>query len=187
MTDFEREIEAIKAVLSALEPLSPVGRQSVLDYVFKRLDIQPLGVLNQSGSPTPAPQDAQTPRIEQTGAPVSAAVTGTGEALHIKKFKEQKKPRSANEMAVLVAYYMANLATAKKATINAKDIETQFKIAGYPLPGQTRFTLTNAKNSGYLDAAGDGEYRLNAVGHNLVVHSMPKNGNETSQPRRRSR
>ena len=35
-------------------------------------------------------------------------------------------------------------------------------------------TLPNAKSAGYFDAVGNGEYKLNAVGHNLVVHSMPR-------------
>ena len=37
-------------------------------------------------------------------------------------------------MAALVAYFLANIADEKKATVTTKDIETYFKIAGFRLP-----------------------------------------------------
>lgn len=106
---------------------------------------------------------------------------------HIKDLKDQKKPRSANEMAALVAYYLANIAPQpeRKTTVNTKDIETYFKIADFRLPEQIRVTLPNARNAGYFDPKGDGEYQLNAIGHNLVVHSMPRGAGETSKKRRK--
>jgi hypothetical protein len=96
--------------------------------------------------------------------------------VHIKTLKEEKKPRSANEMAALVGYYLSTLAPPdkRKDAIDQKDIETYFKIAGFPLPKQVRVTLANARTAGYFDLVGGGEYSLNAVGHNLVVHSMPR-------------
>jgi hypothetical protein len=173
----DQEIEAIKAVLSALEPLAPLVRQSVLEYVLKRLDIRLAGeprvdAGGAGGSPPPRPPPRDIP------------AKGT----HIKELKEKKVPRSANEMAALVAYYLANLADEKKATVTTKDMETYFKIAGFPLPEQIRVTLPNAKTAGYFDAAGNGEYRLNAVGHNLVVHSMPRgSGAESVRKKGRAR
>lgn len=171
----DQEVEAIKAVLTALAPLSEKARASVLDYVVKRLSVQPLLANPQQGL---AVGDTPASRLVHQGAP------GTG-PVHIKTFKEGKRPRSANEMAALVAYYLANLAPPgeKKATLNQQDIETFFKIAGFPLPKQVRVTLQNAKNAGYFDLVGDGQYKLNAVGHNLVVHSMPR-GKGAEGPRR---
>jgi hypothetical protein len=34
--------------------------------------------------------------------------------------------------------------------------------------------LPNAEGAGYFDSLGGGEYRLNAIGYNLVNHSMPR-------------
>ena len=34
-------------------------------------------------------------------------------------------------------------------------------------------TLTNAKNAGYLDAAGSGKFKLSTVGENLVAITLP--------------
>ncbi len=166
MTDpIDQEVEAIREVLAALTPLSEKARVSVLEYVTKRLAIDPGYTRHVAVNPPP-----ELP-------PVDGAVSAPGSVpVHIKTLKEQKKPRSANEMAALVAYYLATLSPADKAkkTVNQKDIETYFKIAEFPLPNQVRVTLANAKGAGYFDAAGSGEYRLNAVGHNLVVHSMPR-------------
>ncbi len=160
----DQEIEAIKVVLAALAPLSEKARASVLDYVTRRLDL--------TGPVAPATHSAAG------SPPLAAASPGGGAAptVHIKDFKDQRRPRSANEMAAVIAYYLANVAPQdqRKQTINQKDVETYFKIATFPLPRQVRATLPNAKNAGYFDLVGDGEYKLNAVGHNLVAHSMPR-------------
>ena len=163
----DQEVEAIRGILSALSPLSEQARTSVLDYVTKRL-----------GLPT-RPRDSDPSVTQGIDPPVlTEAHTSSSAHIHIKTLKEQKKPRSANEMAALVAYYLSSLAPPdkRKNTVNQKDIETYFKIAEFPLPNQIRVTLANAKTAGYFDASGSGEYKLNAVGHNLVVHSMPRGG-----------
>jgi len=78
-------------------------------------------------------------------------------------------------MAALVAYYVTELAPGsyRKSSINADDIKKYFKDAHYPLPSSSQMTLVNAKNSGYLESSGTGQYRLNPVGYNLVVHNLP--------------
>lgn len=163
----DQEVEAIKVVLTALAPLSEKARTSVLEYVVRRLGLPPVSL---SGSPTAPHAEASQPHV-----PGGALPPGGG-AVHIKQFREEKGPRSANEMAAVVAYYLANVAppAERKVTLNQKSVETYFKIAGFPLPRHVRQTLPNAKNAGYFDLVGDGEYRLNAVGHNLVAHSLPR-------------
>lgn len=175
----DQEIQAIKAVLAALSALSEKARVSVLEYVVKRLDV----TLTREPQSSPH-RIGSTPRASVT--PASELPTA---APHIKQFKEEKRPRSANEMAALVGYYLANVLPVgqRKNTINQKDIETYFKIAGFPLPQQVRVTLPNAKAAGYFDLAGDGEYKLNAVGHNLVAHSMPRGRSSESKGAARRR
>jgi hypothetical protein len=77
-------------------------------------------------------------------------------------------------MATLVAFYVSELAPAseRSATITKADVERYFKTAGFRLPADAAFTLVNAKNAGYLDNAGSGQYKLNPVGYNLVAHRM---------------
>lgn len=164
----DKEIEAIKAVLQALEPLPPEVRASVLGYVLRRLQIV---IAPQQHAPAAVGATAGTEPGSPEAQPQPQSVP-----IHIKDLKAKKKPRSGNEMAALVAYYLANVAPQKdrKDKITTKDIETHFKIADFPLPRKPQFTLPNAKAAGYLDAVGNGEYKLNAVGYNLVVHSMPR-------------
>lgn len=172
----DQEVEAIRAVLTALAPLSERARASVLDYVVRRLGIGPMP--SSPLAPTPAVEGDRSPMRTETAIPAAGPV-------HIRQFKEEKAPRSANEMAAVVAYYLANIAqpSDRKETINQKDVETYFKIAGFPLPRHVRQTLPNARNAGYFDFVGDGEYRLNAVGHNLVAHSLPRSPGQERRSR----
>jgi hypothetical protein len=162
------EIEAIKKLLTALEPLEAKARESVLDYIIRRLDIR---------IPVAGEEKGHDQRIppSQLVKP-SERLTPTARNVHIKDLKEQKQPRSAIEMAALVAYYLSEVApeNERKKTITKGDIETYFKIAEFKLPSKPQFTLVNAKGSGYFDALGKGQYKLNAVGYNLVTHSMPR-------------
>ena len=177
-SNVDSEIEAIRVVLNALEPLDVAARESVLDYVLKRLNIQ------RAATTPPVAPLISTPPTPPAPTPVQPAVS---QQLHIKAFKEQKQPRSAIEMAAIVAYYLANHAPEadRKTSVDIEDLNTYFKIAEFKLPAQQRFTLVNARNAGYFDSAGSGEYKLNAVGHNLVVHSMSRKGNEGATPRKR--
>lgn len=179
--DIDKEIEAIRAVLNALEPLSKEVRSRVVEYALARLNVQ----LRSERAETPQSSLGGTtdrPAGEGAGGELARAAT-----VHIKTLKEQKKPRSANEMAALVAYYLANVAPPEDRTdrITTKDVETYFKIAEFRLPEKVQFTLSNAKAAGYLDAVGNGEYKLNAIGHNLVVHSLPRGSGDAASRRRK--
>jgi len=175
----DHEIEAIRSVLSALGPLSAKARMSVLEYVAKRLDLEGVGHAREERGVPAKPSGSEG--VESSSV--------HEQEVHIKTFKEEKKPRSANEMAALIGYYLSNVApmNQRKKSINQKDIETYFKIAQFPLPNQIRATLANAKNAGYFDSVGSGEYKLNAVGHNLVVHSMPRGPRTATGPTRKGR
>jgi hypothetical protein len=128
-----------------------------------------------------------TSAVDVPGSRIEETAEQRTSPIHIKDLKEQKKPRFAIEMAALVAYYLANVApkSDRKDRITTKDIETYFKIAEFPLPEKTQFTLPNTKAAGYLDAVGNGEYKLNPVGYNLVVHSMPRGADDKAASRRK--
>jgi len=164
--DVDIEIEAIKTVLQTLTPLRQEVRQSVIDYVLKRLNLAAdrLSSFPSRGS-----------LVERIDASLEAEHPRPGKPVHLRDLKDEKKPKSAIEMAALVAYYLSHIApeSERKEAISTKDIETYFKIGGYKLPSRPEFTLGNARNAGYLDSVGRGQYRLNPVGYNLVVHSLP--------------
>jgi hypothetical protein len=94
-------------------------------------------------------------------------------------------------MAAVVAYYLSELAPPgeRTETIGTAEVQKYFKQAGYPLPKVPRVTLANAAQAGYFDSAGTGQFRLNPVGYNLVVHSLPRKaaieGTQTPKKRRK--
>ena len=185
MTDqIDQEIGAIKELLRAFEPLSPEARRSVLEYVLKRLEIalDPPQPVAPSGTSVVATGFAPGAAQVEVAPPAHDAAS-----LHIKDLKNKKSPRSANEMAALVAYYLEHETPLdqQKDRVSTKDIDTYFKIAGFRIPAKARFTLSNAKAAGYLDAVGNGKYKLNAVGYNLVVHSMPRGATGSAPPKRK--
>lgn len=168
--EIDKEVEAIGLVLKALEPLTPEVRKSVVRYVSERLQISGYSAPAQRMPEARNPAKADAPKQEQ-----SSSVE-----VHIKELKSEKKPKYAVEMAAIVAYYLENFAkpNERKDRITNQDILTYFKIADFKLPTKPQFTLPNAKAAGYFDAVGNGEYKLNAVGHNLVAHSLPRGKTE---------
>lgn len=181
MTDeIKAELKAIETLLETLTPLTPHVRDSVIEYVFKRLQISNPGKVERVP--------------EMPIAPPLAAITQPKHSPHptdILSLKEAKEPKSGVEMVVVMAFYLAHCAPEGEARdyISSEDIKKYFLQAQFELPKAPAQTLVNAKNAGYLDPIEKGQYRLNSVGHNLVNHKMPsENGNRRTvgSPRRAS-
>ena len=170
--DIDQEVEAIRTISSALQPLDDSGKQRVIEYVVKRFALQP----------------AKPPTIAKS-AQDFLAESSFSEVTDIRQLKDLKKPKTALEMAALVAYFLSDLApqNERKATVTTKDMETYFKIAGYRLPTALQQLLGNAKSAGYFDLVGTGEYKLNAVGYNLVVHNLPRGEGDKSTVAKRAK
>lgn len=160
----DQEMDAIKTITAALDPLPEDARRRVLEYATSHLGI------NVSPQP-PSRVDTYPPA---GGAP-------RPRILDIRTLRDQKNPRSDIQMAAIVAYYLTELAPVedRKTEIDKDDIVRYFKQAGYPLPTRASLTLNNAKVAGYLDGMGQGKFRLNPVGYNLVAHNLPQGGGES--------
>ena len=165
MAGKDKELEAIGIVVSVIEPLGEDERKRVLEYVIKRLGMATVRSIG-----------------ERLTEPVETHTSATWQGTDIRSFAAEKQPRSANEMTALVAYYVSELApgSERSDTITADTIRRYFKMAAFPLPKVTKNALTNAAAAGYLDSASRGEYRLNPVGYNLVVHGLPRSGSTGS-------
>ena len=163
------DVKAITTLISVLKPLEPQARVHILEFVFKRLGI----ALPVPAQPTPAaPSPIGSPVLPST-PPSPPPLSGT--LIDIRAFADEKNPKTVNEKVAVVAYYLAHLApaTERRDQITADDIRPYFIQAGFELPSSSgSMTLTNAKNAGYLNALERGQYRLNAVGHNLVAHKL---------------
>jgi hypothetical protein len=155
------ELKAIRTIIELLKPLDETGRSRVLEYVLKRLDMSAL-------------QSEPALVSEERGSLTSAFVGHT--IKDIRTLTAEKQPRSANEMVALIAYYLSELASQGESspTVNVNTIRKYFKMAGFPMPRVPKNALTNATAAGYLENVSRGEYRLNPVGYNLVVHGLPR-------------
>ena len=178
-TAADRELAALSAIMNALQGLDGESIQRVLDYVFSRLSIA-------------APRGGTHMSLATAGtqSPVEAPVEGAPrKRLNIRDLAAEKRPESSNQMAALVAYYLSEVADEdeRKRAINSEDIGKYFKQAGFRLPRAQRSALPNAAAAGYFDAVGRGQYKLNAVGYNLVAHGLPRQGSDRDQPRRRAK
>jgi hypothetical protein len=178
-SEADAELEALTSVLTVLAPLEQNARSRVVDYVLRRF-----------GLPSAPVQSGQPPIAPAAPAPTQA---GSADVTDIRSLTDQKKPKSAIEMAAVVAYYLAYAApeTEKKAELSASDITKYFHQANFRLPGQASMTLVHAKNAGYIDAGSKrGSYKLNPVGYNLVAHRLPTDatsaGSGRAAPRSRS-
>ena len=160
------ELNAIQSIIMVLEPLDTEARQRVINYVFQRLRLS----VERQPEPTPSRGFALPDMPESTSVTQQPRTPAD-----IRTLKEQKQPRSANEMCALVAYYLAELAPLeeRKDNIDKNDVEKYFKQAGFPLPKAKYQALPNAAKSGYFDSLGGGKFRLNPVGYNLIAHGLP--------------
>src|SRR6266849_7109418 len=114
----EAELEAIKGLMTILEPLNEVARIHVIDFVFRRLGI-PLGPQHASA---PIQHETNLPPLEPSAPQLPPRQSITD----ILTLRQQKQPSSANEMTALVAYYLAHLAPTneRRDYIAADDIAT---------------------------------------------------------------
>lgn len=184
--DVDPELTAIRAIMSALSALDAAEKDRVLDYVFRRLGLSHQAATSIAPpAPTVVP-GTPAPAILPTPAAIAGGPTGLSD---VRSFAAAKQPSNDIERLAVVAYYLAEIGGGedKKGAITSDDITKYFKQAGFPLPSRPRQTLHNAKNAGYLDAAAEaGSYKLNPVGHNLVVHGLPASGsNAKSKPKKK--
>ncbi|UGB39019.1 hypothetical protein [Frateuria soli] len=172
--------QAIDQILTALEPLEESARKTALTAACMQLGISlpEVGTPSAQFSPGMTTRTGQAPDAGQDVVPTPAAAPPpqpAGRQIDIRTFREQKKPSSARQMACIVGFYLQELAPAneRKETINTSDLEKYFKQAGFRLPGKINQILADAKAAGYFDVPARGEYKLNAVGYNLVAHNLP--------------
>jgi hypothetical protein len=154
--------QAIDEIIQALRSLQQNEQATAIRAACEHLRISPpanLGAVAGTGSPAPPSLGVARPV-----------------QVDIRTLKQEKQPASANEMAVLVAYYLSELApeVERKTEVQVEDMVKYFKQASFPLPKKPQFLLVNARNAGYFDTIGSGKYRLNPVGYNLVAHGLPR-------------
>lgn len=159
-------------IVKLLEPLSSEERTRVMQAALLLLGDAPLATAPASDSSPPIqPPDTKN---EAPDAPIQKPEAKPA-LKDVRSFFEVKKPKSQVEAAATIAYFLSELAPAdeRSEVIDNETFEKYCKLAKFELPNSPR-TLANTKAAGYLESAGRGKYKLNAVGHNLVAHRLPR-------------
>jgi hypothetical protein len=162
--------DAAKVIVETLQGLDKTSQALAMRFAAETLGLQSAAVTETSAvSVIPSPQGGG----------------GVTHSTDIKQFTAAKAPKSDQQFAAVAAYFYRFEApeAQRKDTIDADSLLEAARLAGRKRPGNPRFTLNNAKNSGYLDVAATGKYRINSVGENLVAMALPGNASEGSPGR----
>jgi hypothetical protein len=116
--------------------------------------------------------------------------SGAGPRKDVKSFVTEKSPKSDVQFAAVAAYfYRFEVSQAERKDVilpqDLQDAGRQARGFGFKKP---LATLNNAVALGYFDRGGRGEFKLNAVGENLVAMALPgtdSNGNRTSRRKKK--
>jgi hypothetical protein len=105
-----------------------------------------------------------------------------GRPKDIKAFVEEKKPKNDIQFAAVVAYYHHfEAAEANRLeTITSEHVQEAARLAGRTRFRNPAVPLNNGVTLGYFDRPGRGEFRLNAVGENLVAMTLPGTDGDTN-------
>lgn len=167
--------DAAKVIVETLKGLDKSAQALAMRFASETLGIQ---------APAPAQSPGHTPApLGGGGSPSPSG--GATQSTNIKQFTAAKAPKSDQQFAAVVAYFYRFEAppAQRKETIDAATLQEAARLAGRRRPKKPAMTLTNAKNAGYLDMAGSGNYSLSTVGENLVAMTLPGNGGEGSSGR----
>jgi hypothetical protein len=158
--------EMAKALNGLDDPSKSIAIKAVCELFSIAIDSSPLQNKEDKQQLTTGRQEEIPPKDRQSGL----------SQIDIRSLKEQKAPSSAVEMVCIMAYYLENHApqNERKNIISSADISKYFRQAPYPLPKYAAQVLVDAKFAGYFDSVSHGKYKLNPVGHNLVVHTLPR-------------
>jgi hypothetical protein len=172
------EFDAAKTIVDTLKGLDRPQQERAIRFASEALGLSAL---------TPPPNLSPTPLKREPSPNYPSVLPSEGRPVDIKQFTDSKAPKSDQQFAAVVAYYYQFEAPTaeRKATINASVLADAARLTARRRP--TRFALTNAKNQGYLDAVGSGDYKINTVGENLVAITLPGNAGEAAPARSKSK
>ena len=167
--------DAAKAIVESVKQLDKPHQEQAIRFASESL-----GLSNASHSKPPT----------ETSLPASEIAPPTTDPqtrpTDIKQFTAAKAPKSDQQFAAVVAYFHQFEAQEDmtKDAISMEDLKNAARLVQRRLPG--KFALNNAKNSGYLDSAGRGKFKLSPVGENLVAITLPGTGAVQAGQKRKS-
>jgi hypothetical protein len=157
---------AAQKIVEELTGLPREQQQLAIRFALETLGLQA----------SPAPLVATPHAQPQQPAPLHPA-SSADHSTDIRAFTAMKSPNSEQQFTAVVAYFYQFEARPedRRETINAETMKEAARLAGRAQVSRWNMTLTNAKNAGYLDAVGSGNFKLSSVGENLVAITLPGN------------
>lgn len=168
--------DAAKTIVDALSKLDKPSQALAIKFAAETLGLQH----------APRSEQPQTSPSQVSSAPPPPGGGGATHSTDIKQFTAAKAPKTDQQFAAVVAYFYRFEApeSERKETIDRDTITEAARLAGRRRPRDATFTLNNAKNSGYLDSVGSGQFRINSVGENLVAMALPSDNADDSTAKR---
>jgi hypothetical protein len=173
MSNKPDDLEAVRTIVSALEPFDDNEKERIIRWATEKLGLKNIPQQPLSSGTVTATQHA-TPHPHQH--------SHSG-AKDIKTFLQEKSPNSANQLVAAVAYYFKFEApeSQRKSGITKDDVVDACRKAAIERPKFPNQIMVNASAYGLVDNVGTGTYEINAVGENLVAVSMPTAGHGNSK------
>ena len=168
------DLDAVRAIITALEPFEEKERERIIRWASEKLGIK-------SVQSSPGLQGGQLLQGESDFIKIPS-IGGQQVIKDIKSFLDEKNPTSGNQLVAAVAYYYKFEApvSERKNSISKDDLMEACRKANRERPKNPNVILVNAKEFGLVDKVGTGAYEVNAVGENLVAVSMPSTGHGNS-------
>lgn len=158
--------EEIKAILH--------GKDKIEQERIIRWVTESLGLVATPSAPPNASAPPATP-VSPVSLPGVQALGSGPRSKDIRSFVSERKPKNDVQFAAVTAYfYRFECPQAeRKESIVPKDLDEAGRLArGFSFKN-ARQTLNNGVMLGYFDRAGDGAFKINAVGENLVAMTLP--------------
>jgi len=166
-TGTKTPLDAAQKIVAELTGMTPEHQSLALKFAIETLGLQPHPVFSPSPAAPVSPHQSTPPH----------AAANVDHSTNIRSFTEMKAPKSDQQFTAVVAYFyqFESKLDERRDAIDADVMKEAARLAGRPQVARWNMTLTNAKNAGYLDAAGGGKFKLSSVGENLVAITLPGN------------
>jgi hypothetical protein len=159
-------LDAAQKIVAELTGMKAEQQSLALKFAMETLGLKP---------PMATPSSAAVPSTQPPPPTLPHLASGADHSTDIRSFTAMKAPKSDQQFTAVVAYFYQFEAKPedRKDVIDAEVMREAARLAGRAQVARWNMTLTNAKNAGYLDGAGNGKFKLSSVGENLVAITLP--------------
>lgn len=164
----DQELESLKTVLHALEPLDETQRRFVLKEAAERLGIS--GVLPATLTNNQTRQDGGIPANGGATTPVGG-VSGSITGQTPKQFLKAKSPKTDVLKIACLAYYLTHARS--QPHFKTKDFtKLNIEAGGTPMSNPSMAVDNATKQNKFLGSVGHGNKQITALGED-VVDALP--------------